>query len=58
MRDDDDRAIARRGKRARRLVVGDDVLAHARFTQARDHGATGSLEHIEHGSDNGQQGAD
>ena len=58
VRDDDNRTIARRGKRARRLVVGDDVLAHARFTQARDHGATGSLEHIEHGSDNGQQGAD
>ena len=58
VRDDDNRAIARRGKRARRLVVGDDVLAHARFTQARDHGTTGSFEHIEHGSDNGQQSAD
>ena len=58
VRDDDNRAIARRGKRARRLVVGNDVLAHARLTQARDHGTTGSLEHIEHGSDNGQQGAD
>ena len=58
VRDDDNRAIARRGKRARRLVVGDDVLAHARLAQARDHGTPGSLEHIEHGSDNGQQGAD
>ena len=58
MRYDDDRAIARRRKRARRLVVGDDVLAHARLAQARDHGAAGSLKHIEHGSDDGQQGSD
>ena len=58
MRHDDDRTVARRRKRARRLVVGDDVLAHTRLAQARDHGATGSLKHIEHGPNDGQQGTD
>ena len=58
MRDNDNRAIARRGKRARRLVVGDDILAHTGLSQARNHGMPCALEYVEHGTDNGQQGAD
>ena len=58
MRDNDHRAVARGRERARSLVIGDDILAHARLSQARDHGMPGTLEHIEHGTDDGQQGAD
>ena len=56
--DNDHRAVARRRERARGLVVGDDILAHARLAQARNHGMPCALEHVEHGTDNGQQGAD
>ena len=56
--DNDHRAVARRRERARGLVVGDDILAHARLAQARNHGVARALEHVEHGTDNSQQGAD
>ena len=58
VRHDDDRTVARRRERTRSLVVGDDILAHARLTQARNHGMACALEHVEYGPDNGQQGAD
>ena len=58
MCDNDHRAVARRRERARGLVVGDDILAHARLAQARNHGMPCALEHVEHGTDNSQQGAD
>ena len=54
----DDRAVARRRKRARGLAIGDDILAHTGLSQARNRGMPRALEHIEHGADNGQQGAD
>ena len=56
--DNDHRAVARRRERARGLVVGDDILAHARLAQARNHGVARALEHVKNGADNGQQGAD
>ena len=56
--DNDHRAVTRGRERARGLVVGDDILAHARLAQARNHGVPCALEHVEHGTDNGQQGAD
>ena len=56
--DNDHRAVARRRERARGLVVGDDILAHARLAQARNHGMPCALEHVKNGADNGQQGAD
>ena len=49
----DDRAVARRRKRARGLVIGDDILAHTGLSQARNHGMPRALEHVEHGTDNG-----
>ena len=58
VRHHDDRAVARRRKRARGLVIGDDILTHTGLSQARNHGMPRALEHIEHGTDNGQQGAD
>ena len=58
VRHHDDRAVARRRKRARGLVIGDDILAHTGLPQARNHGMPRALEHVEHGTDNGQQGAD
>ena len=58
VRHHDDRAVARRRKRARGLVIGDDILAHTGLSQARNHGMPRALEHVEHGTDNGQQGAD
>ena len=54
----DDRAVARRRKRARGLVIGDDILARTGLSQARNHGMPRAPEHVEHGADNGQQGAD
>ena len=36
--DNDHRAVARRRERARGLVVGDDIFAHARLARARNHG--------------------
>ena len=56
--DNDHRAVTRGRKRARGLVVGDDILAHARLAQARNHGVARALEHVKNGADNGQQGAD
>ena len=56
--DNDHRAVTRRRERARGLVVGDDILAHARLAQARNHGVARALEHVKNGADNGQQGAD
>ena len=56
--DNDHRAVARRRERARGLVVGDDILAHARLAQARNHGVARALEHVKNGADTGQQGAD
>ena len=56
--DNDHRAVAWRRERARGLVVGDDILAHARLAQARNHGVARALEHVKNGADNGQQGAD
>ena len=56
--DNDHRAVARRREWARGLVVGDDILAHARLAQARNHGMPCALEHVKNGADNGQQGAD
>ena len=56
--DNDHRAVTRGRERARGLVVGDDILAHARLAQARNHGVARALEHIKNGADNGQQGAD
>ena len=56
--DNDHRAVARRRERARGLVVGDDILAHARLAQARNHGVPCAFEHVKNGADNGQQGAD
>ena len=56
--DNDHRAVARRRERARGLVVGDDILAHARLAQARNHGVARAFEHVKNGADNGQQGAD
>ena len=56
--DNDHRAVTRRRKRTRGLVVGDDILAHARLAQARNHGVARALEHVKNGADNGQQGAD
>ena len=50
--------IARRRERARSLVIGDDILAHARFAQARNDRTAHTLEHIQHRADNCQQGAD
>ena len=58
MRDNDHRAVARGRERARSLVIGNDILAHARLSQTRDHGMPGALEHTEHGTDDGQQGTD
>ena len=58
VRHHDDRAVARRRKRARGLVIGDNILAHTGLSQARNHGMPRALEHVEHGADNGQQGAD
>lgn len=58
MCDNDHRAVARRRERARGLVVGDDILAHARLAQARNHGVARAFEHIKNGAGNGQQGAD
>ena len=56
--DNDHRAVTRGRERARGLVVGDDILAHARLAQARNHGVARALEHVKNGADNGQQGAD
>ena len=56
--DNDHRAVARRRERARGLVIGDDILAHARLAQARNHGVARALEHVKNGAGNGQQGAD
>ena len=56
--DNDHRAVARRRERTRGFVVGDDILAHARLAQARNHGVARALEHVKNGADNGQQGAD
>ena len=56
--DNDHRAVTRRRERARGLVVGDDILAHARLAQARNHGVPCAFEHVKNGADNGQQGAD
>ena len=56
--DNDHRAVARRRERTRGLVVGDDILAHARLAQTRNHGVTRALEHVKNGADNSQQGAD
>ena len=56
--DNDHRAVARRRERARGLVVGDDILAHARLAQARNHGVARAFEHVKNGAGNGQQGAD
>ena len=56
--DNDHWAVAWRRERARGLVVGDDILAHARLAQARDYRAARALEHVKNGADNGQQGAD
>ena len=39
-------------------MIGDDILAHTGLSQARNHGMPRALEHVEHGADNGQQGAD
>ena len=54
MRNNDHRAVTRGRERARSLVIGDDILAHTRLSQPRDHGMPGTLEHIEHGTDDGQ----
>ena len=56
--DNDHRAVTRGRERARGLVVGDDILAHARLAQARNHGVARALEHVKNGADNGQQDAD
>ena len=56
--DNDHWAVARRRERTRGLVVGDDILAHARLAQTRNHGVTRALEHVKNGADNSQQGAD
>ena len=56
--DNDHRAVARRRERARGLVVGDDILAHARLAQARNHRVARAFEHVKNGAGNGQQGAD
>ena len=56
--DNDHRAVTRGRERARGLVVGDDILAHARLAQTRNHGVARALEHVKNGADNGQQGAD
>ena len=39
-------------------MVGDDILAHARLAQARNHGVARAFEHIKNGAGNGQQGTD
>ena len=54
----DDRAVARRGKRARGLVIGDDILAHTGLSQARNHRMPCALEHVEHGTDNANTATD
>ena len=56
--DNDHRAVTRGRERARGLVVGDDILAHARLAQARNHGVARAFEHVKNGAGNGQQGAD
>ena len=33
-------------------------MAHTGLSQARNHGTPRAFEHVEHGADNGQQGAD
>ena len=53
----DDGAVARGGQGARRLVIGDDVLAHARLTDLGEYGVPGSLEAVQHGGDDGEQRA-
>ena len=58
MGDNNHRTVARRCKRTCGLVIGNDILTHARLAQARDNRATGTLEHIQHGTDDGQQNTD